>query len=248
MTSKQYKLTDLVIAAGGLSSLAYAKGARLERTMTAEEKLMREASLRTQQIALYEESMQSENKNFDLARADSLLTMKLDLGNTFPVAIDLEEAMAHPEGSENVLLREGDRLIVPQYSSTVKISGDVMYPTSMNFKKGKSLKYYIKRAGGYGDNARKSRVYAIYMNGSVELLSHHSKSAVQPGCEIVVPSAYDSQLRFKRGARVVLCKSSKYWGYVNGDFGTIEDFNGVYFTIRLDDGNSLIKCPNPNDR
>ncbi len=188
MTSKQYKLTDLVIAAGGLSSLAYAKGARLERTMTAEEKLMREASLRTQQIALYEESMQSENKNFDLARADSLLTMKLDLGNTFPVAIDLEEAMAHPEGSENVLLREGDRLIVPQYSSTVKISGDVMYPTSMNFKKGKSLKYYIKRAGGYGDNARKSRVYAIYMNGSVELLSHHSKSAVQPGCEIVVPS------------------------------------------------------------
>jgi protein involved in polysaccharide export with SLBB domain len=156
--------------------------------MTAEEKQMREASLRTQQIALYEESMQSENKNFDLARADSLLTMKLDLGNTFPVAIDLEEAMAHPEGSENVLLREGDRLIVPQYSSTVKISGDVMYPTSMNFKKGKSLKYYIKRAGGYGDNARKSRVYAIYMNGSVELLSHHSKSAVQPGCEIVVPS------------------------------------------------------------
>ena len=114
--------------------------------------------------------------------------MKLDIGNTYPVAIDLEAAIKDPSGTENVTLRDGDRLVVPQYSSTVKVSGDVMYPTSMNYKKGESLSYYIKRAGGYGDNARKKRVYAIYMNGSVELLSHHSKKAVQPGCEIVVPS------------------------------------------------------------
>lgn len=65
--------------------------------------------------------------------------------------------------------------------------------------------------------------------------------------DIVVPSAYDSQLCFKKGARVVLCKSSKHWGYINGDFGVIEDFNGDYFTIVLKDG-STIKCPNPNDR
>ena len=187
MKTKQYKLTDLVNDAGGLSSLAYAKGARLDRVMTPEEKLQREASLRAQQIALYEESLQGE-KNFDFNRADTLLTMKLDIGNTYPVAIDLESALKNPEGTENVTLRDGDRIVVPQYSSTVKVSGDVMYPTSMNYKKGESLSYYIKRAGGYGDNARKKRVYAIYMNGSVELLSHHSKKAVQPGCEIVVPS------------------------------------------------------------
>ena len=114
--------------------------------------------------------------------------MKLDIGNTYPVAIDLEAAISDPTGTENVTLRDGDRLVVPRYSSTVKVSGDVMYPTSMNYKKGETLSYYIKRAGGYGDNARKKRVYAIYMNGSVELLNHHSKKAVQPGCEIVVPS------------------------------------------------------------
>ena len=194
MTSKQYKLTDLVTAAGGLSSLAYAKGARLERTMTTEEKLQREASLRAQQIALYEESMQSDDKNFDIQRADSLLTLKLDLGNTYPVAIDLEAAMKNPEGVDNVQLRDGDKLIVPQYSSTVKISGDVMYPTSMNYRQGETLSYYIKRAGGYGDNARKRRVYAVYMNGSVELVNHHSKKAIQPGCEIVVPSKKNKRL------------------------------------------------------
>lgn len=188
MTNKNYRLSDLVKAAGGLSSLGYAKGARLERRMTEEERQQQEASLRAAQIALYEESMQSDNKNFDLSRADSLLTMKLDIGNTFPVAIDLEHALETPGGEEDIVMREGDRLIIPQYSSTVKISGDVMYPISMNYKKGESLKYYIKHAGGYGDNARRSRVYAVYMNGSVELLSHSSKKAVQPGCTIVVPS------------------------------------------------------------
>lgn len=79
-------------------------------------------------------------------------------------------------------------------------------------------------------------------------LKHSDLPSDEDICEIVVPSAYDSQLRFKKGARVVLCKSSKYWGYMNGDFGIIEDFNGDYFTIRLDNGNSLVKCPNPNDR
>jgi protein involved in polysaccharide export with SLBB domain len=188
MTNRNYKLSDLVNAAGGLSSFGYAKGARLERKMTEEERKQQEESLRAAQIALYEESIQSENKNFDLNRADSLLLMKLDVGNSFPVAIDLEEALKNPGGEEDITLREGDKLIIPQYSSTVKISGDVMYPISMNYKEGESLKYYIKRAGGYGDNARKNRVYAVYMNGSVELISHSSKKAIQPGCTIVVPS------------------------------------------------------------
>lgn len=188
MSNRNYRLSDLVKAAGGLTSLGYAKGARLERSMTEEELQQQEASLRAAQIAIYEEAMQSENKNYDLSRADSLLTMKLDAGNVFPVAIDLEKAIANPGCEEDIVLREGDRLVIPQYSSTVKISGDVMYPISMNYKRGESLKYYIKHAGGYGDNARKNRVYAIYMNGSVELLSHTSSKAVQPGCTIVVPS------------------------------------------------------------
>ena len=187
MSTHNFRLSDLVKSAGGLSNSAYARGARLERKMTEEEKLQRETTLRASQISLYEESLSSD-KVIDMDRADTLLTMKLDIGNTYPVAINLEEALENPGEGEDILLREGDRLIIPLYSSTVKISGDVMYPISMNYQKGKSLNYYIKRAGGYGDNARKSRVYAIYMNGSVELINHHSSKDIQPGCEIVVPS------------------------------------------------------------
>lgn len=188
MTDKNYKLSDLIKDAGGLDKYGYAKGARLERLMTEEERMQQEASLRAAQIALYEESMQKEGNSFNLERADSIMMMKMDLGYTFPVAIDLEEALKHPGGTDDIVLREGDRLVVPRYISTVKVTGDVMYPISMNYKKGESLNYYIEHAGGYGDNARKKRVYAVYMNGAVEVLSHHSKKAVQPGCTIVVPS------------------------------------------------------------
>lgn len=66
--------------------------------------------------------------------------------------------------------------------------------------------------------------------------------------EIMLPSAYDSQLQFKVGAKVVFTKNSKFWGYVNGDMGTIMDFNGEYFTIRLNESGNVVRCPNPQDR
>ena len=100
----------------------------------------------------------------------------------------VEKAMKEPGGLDDVRLREGDELVVPQFSNTVKISGEVMYPISINYEKGKSLGYYIKRAGGYADRAHKSRVYAIYMNGAVEQLGRRASKSIQPGCEIVVPT------------------------------------------------------------
>ena len=187
MDNKDYRLSDLVEAAGGLSSLAYAKGARLQRTLTDEEKQQRETSMQNSQIQLYEESLRSE-RAYDMAKADSILNMRLDLGDTYPVAINLERAMQNPGGEDDVRLREGDELVVPQFSNTVKISGEVMYPISLNYEKGKSLKYYIKRAGGFADRAHKSHVYAIYMNGSVQQLGRRASKDIQPGCEIVVPT------------------------------------------------------------
>ncbi len=86
-------------------------------------------------------------------------------------------------------------------------------------------------------------------NGTEHVALKHSDLPTDEDiCEIVVPSTCDSQLIFKKGARVTLCKSSKFWGYINGDFGNIVDFNGVYFTIVLDRTGSTIFCPNPNDR
>lgn len=187
MTTQNYRLSDLVRDAGGLSNLAYAKGARLSRRMTEEEKVQRENALRAAQIQMYEEAMQAD-KNYNMAQADSLLNLKLDLGDTYPVAVNLEKAIAKPGGADDIVLREFDELIIPQFSNTVKVSGEVTYPISMSFEKGKSAKYYIKHAGGYGNRAKKKGVYAVYMNGAVEKINKRRAKAIQPGCEIVIPT------------------------------------------------------------
>ena len=84
-------------------------------------------------------------------------------------------------------MREGDIITVPQYTTTVKISGEVRHPISINWQEGKKLKHYVEHAGGYTDSAKKSGVYVIYMNGSVQKISRYSSKAIQPGCEIVIP-------------------------------------------------------------
>lgn len=188
MTSKEFRLSELVKMCGGLTSLAYSKGARLLREMTPAERQQRQNMLKAAQISLYEQSMDAERK-FNLERADSLLEMKMDLGNTYNVAINLDEALANPGSASDIILRDNDQLIVPQYNGTVKISGEVMYPISINYKKGASLSYYIKRAGGYNQTAGKKNTYAMYMNGAVEQLGRHASSKeIEPGCEIVVPT------------------------------------------------------------
>ena len=187
MRSNNYRLSDLVNEAGGLSDIAYPEGARLYRKMTEEERANRENIMKLTQIQIYEESLRSESE-YNISLADSLMNLKLELGDVYPVAISLEAALENPSGSENISLREGDYLVVPQYTSTVKISGEVRYPITINYKKGEKLSYYIKHAGGYTDRAKKGDVYAIYMNGGVSEVSKFSSKDIKPGCEIVVPT------------------------------------------------------------
>ena len=120
---------------------------------------------------------------------------KLDIGTTYPVGIELDKALKEPGGDADLVLREGDRIIIPEYNGTVKISGDVLFPNTVSYEKGKKVSYYIDQAGGWGNRAKKSQTYIIYMNGTVAKVGHGTK--VRPGCEIVVPSKPKSDGGFK---------------------------------------------------
>ena len=79
-------------------------------------------------------------------------------------------------------------LYVPEYVSTVKISGAVMYPNTVLYKAGEGWKYYVNQAGGFGNDARKRRAYVVHMNGTVSRLKSGGAKEIEPGCEIIVPS------------------------------------------------------------
>ncbi|MEG2574350.1 MAG: SLBB domain-containing protein, partial [Bacteroides sp.] len=164
--------SKIVERSGGLTKEAYAVGARLERIMTPEEKLRMRTAIRMAAGA----------------GKDSISTKTLDMDTTYYVGIELEKAMAKPGGSSDLVLREGDRIIVPQFTNTVKINGAVMYPNTVTYMDGKKLKYYIDMAGGFGARAKKRSAYVIYMNGTVARLKARSRNAIRPGCEIIVPT------------------------------------------------------------
>ena len=175
LEKKNQRLSELVASAGGLTPQAYAQGARLVRAMTDEEKARLETTMET--------SLQMAKD-----KADSLAIRNKIMNQTdYPVGIELDKALAKPGSDADVTLRDGDRLIIPQYSNTVKMSGEVMYVNTVSYKKGKGLNYYLDQAGGYSNEARKSKVYIVYMNGTVARANRLNRNAIQPGCEIVVP-------------------------------------------------------------
>lgn len=193
LSKRNMRLTDLLKAAGGITDQAYVKGARLERRPNEAERARMEAAFKMQQEQLQQQLLElaaSSNNGGSVQQvaqqSNNTQLKKFQVPNTFPVGIELDRALANPNSDANIVLREGDRLILPQYTATVKVNGAVMYPNTVAYERGKSAKYYINAAGGFAQNARKSGAYVIYMNGMVGKLSQGAK--IEAGCEIVVPS------------------------------------------------------------
>ena len=192
LTKRNTRISDLFYKAGGATNQAYIKGARLIRRANSTEKARMEAVLKMQREQQKKNLLQlaasSNSGNLQQAAegAKNAELEKFNVPDEYPVGIDLAAALKNPGCDDDIVLREGDRLVVPQYTGTVKINGAVMYANTVAYEKGKRASYYIDQAGGFASDAIKSKSYIIYMNGKVAKVGHGAK--VQPGCEIVVPA------------------------------------------------------------
>lgn len=174
LSTNNERLSDIIARAGMFSNQAYPAGARLERRMTDEERIRMRKTVETL----------SANDSIALART----LEKLMESTTFDVGINLQQAIDKPGGESDIVLRDGDRIIIPPFTNTVKINGEVMFSNTTPFIKGKNLNYYIDKAGGFTQKAMKNKCYVVYMNGSVSRGRKSSSRLIQPGCEIIVPS------------------------------------------------------------
>lgn len=170
LSKKNQRLSDLIKAAGGVTHEAYVKGARLERHLNSDE--------RARLASVVKAARQNTSSK------DSLALDKIEMAEYYTVGIDLEKALANPGGDYDVVVRDSDRIFVPEYNGTVKISGNVLFPNTVAYQAGKDWKYYVNQAGGFGQRSRKSHSFIVYQNGTV---SQVGKGKVEPGCEIVVP-------------------------------------------------------------
>jgi protein involved in polysaccharide export with SLBB domain len=112
--------------------------------------------------------------------------------DTEAVAIDLEAILKNPGSENDLLLVEGDILSVPKLLQTVRMRGDVVYPTTMRHESGRSLKHYINGAGGFERRANRKQTYVVYANGAVKrtkgFLGIRNYPPVEPGAEVIVPT------------------------------------------------------------
>ena len=185
LSKKNQRLSDIIKEAGGVNDRAFIEGARLERKTNEDERKRMEAALKTakEQLEALELDAATVNKKIDLKNSEKI--KKFEVPETYTVGIELDKALANPGGDADIVLREGDRIVVPQYNGTVKINGAVMYPNTVGYQKGKKAKYYINQAGGYSNKAKKSQAYIIYMNGTIAKVNDGARP--KPGCEIVIP-------------------------------------------------------------
>ena len=173
LSTNDERLSDIITRAGMFSNQAYPAGARLERRMTDEERVRMRKTVETL----------SANDSIALAKT----LEKLMESTTFDVGINLQSAVEKPGSEADIVLRDGDRIIIPPFTNTVKINGEVMFSNTTPYIKGKNLMYYIDKAGGFSQKAMKNKCYVVYMNGSVAKGRKASSRLIQPGCEIIVP-------------------------------------------------------------
>ena len=190
LTDKNERISKLIAKAGGVTNYAYVRGAKLTRIANEEERK------RMQDV------IKMMRKELGAGAIDSL-GLKVD--STFTVGIDLEAALENPGSDADIVLREGDVIFIPEYVNTVKISGAVMMENTVSFKEGEDIRYYLSQAGGYGQNAKKSKKFIIYMNGQIAKVKRNGKAQIEPGCEIVVPN---KRRRVGRGGEILGYASS----------------------------------------
>lgn len=171
LEKRDERLTDLIARAGGLTPFAHVAGARLIRRTIDDERFI-DTSI---------SQLMSRNMPQDSISLTSVSQ------NSYMVAANLQKALKNPKSTSDIVLRENDIINIPEMVNTVRIDGEVMFPTAVAYEVGVSVKDYIEKAGGYTQNAKRSKSYIIYADGHA-MRTGNRKAKVEPGSVIIVPT------------------------------------------------------------
>ena len=174
LQSREERLSSLIQRAGGLLYTANVSGAKLIR--------QKKEVVDTSEVKRLLKSVAK-----DTVEKDEQLAK-----NTAEVAINLGYILQHPGSVDDIILEEGDELIVPRINNTVSVNGEVFKPVEVMFERGKNINDYLSDAGGVTQSGKKGRAFVIYPNGSSAQIKKplgifRSYPKIEPGSNIFVP-------------------------------------------------------------
>jgi len=191
------KMSDLLTRAGGLTDEAYPKGAIFSRDS---ERRAEEARFHGQaqeleaRLASALNNTNDKKEDIDAAKIGAVRDLVAELRNAEGVGritVEADPAALSVNPELDMLLESGDRVFVPKRPLTVRVSGEILSPANLQFRKERSARDYIMQAGGYSFSADKDRVFVLYPDGSAQPMAvsswNYSPLMVPPGSTIVVP-------------------------------------------------------------
>lgn len=165
LSTRNFRLSDLIEKSGGTTEFAYVEGASLTR------------------------QFETDLEEVELNLEDSVTTQQVE--SLSQVGIQLQEALRNPNSNYDLLLQPGDVIEIPKRLQTVQIRGEVLYPINARYEEKKSFRNYISSAGGYTEQANTKRGYIVYANGEVDrtkrFLFFSSYPEVRPGAVLIIP-------------------------------------------------------------
>ena len=180
--SKEERISSLIERSGGLAPYAYVEGATLVRKKDKNEK---------DDKAQEKQLKKLKKTDKDLTLIETKEEEKTPEASEYRVGINLKKIMENKNSYQDLVLKDGDVLIIPSEKQTVEVKGLVLAPSLVRYEKGKSTRSYINSAGGFSDNAQKKSVYVVYANGDVKgtsrFLFFRSYPKVAPGALVIVP-------------------------------------------------------------
>lgn len=193
IANRDERISDLVKRAGGLTALAYARGASLKR----DESLKGKGKNAINQTELEKDKIEKLQRLQESAKDSTTVIDKAEILKNDYVGINLDKIIENPRTETDLILEEGDVLSIPKYLQTVKVSGEILYPVTTTFADNRGFKYYISQGGGFSNKSLKKRSYVIYANGSVKSTSKifffNNYPRVEPGAELFVPEKDTAQ-------------------------------------------------------
>ena len=168
--SKKEHISDLIQRAGGFTKFAHIEGATLKRAYDNEDI-----------------NLDYMNISKDTLGVDSTIREKqADL-----LELNLNKILANPHSVYDYVLKEGDAINIPISTLEIRVFGEVMNPIGLAYEKGKPLKYYIDKTGGFSSEAKRNKVYVLYANKTTKTTQNNvlfnKYPPIEPGCQIVIP-------------------------------------------------------------
>ena len=168
--SKKEHISDLIQRAGGFTKFAHIEGATLKRAYDNEDV-----------------NLDYMNISKDTLGVDSTIREKqADL-----LELNLNKILANPHSVYDYVLKEGDAINIPISTLEIRVFGEVMNPIGLAYEKGKPLKYYIDKTGGFSSEAKRNKVYVLYANKTTKTTQNNvlfnKYPPIEPGCQIVIP-------------------------------------------------------------